>query len=336
MWMARAGRRRGFVTGACLGAAGGVLAATGIVMRSLPLLSLGTFLVGTYQAFAQFYRFAAAEVSDDAFRSRAISFVLAGGVAAAFLGPALGRLGGPLLATPYVGSFLILTAISVSAAGMLLGLRVPTPRAETSRDTPRPLLEIMQQPTYAVAVFAAATGGGVMVLAMTAMPLAMAHHHHGLAATSMVMQLHVLGMFLPSFFTGSLVARWGIRRVMLAGVALQAAHVAMSLTGSGFVSFASALLLLGVGWNFLYVGGTTLLTQSYRPVEKGRAQATNDLLVFTTGLAASLGAGILLAAVGWRLMNIVLLPWLLVAAAAVWWVGSTRRAQPLRQVGDLR
>lgn len=328
IWMARAGRRTGFIAGALLGTLGGLVAASGIVLRSLLVLSLGTFLIGTYQAFAQFYRYAASEVSDDAFRPRAISLVLAGGVAAALLGPALASFGALMLGRAYVGSFLVLAVISLAAAGVLLGLRIPVAKAESSPGQPRPLHVIMRQPTYAVALLGAATGGGVMTLAMSAMPLAMAHHHHGLSSTTVVMQMHVLGMFLPSFFTGSLIARYGVLRVMLSGVILLAAHVAMSLSGTGFFSFASALVLLGVGWNFLYIGGTTLLTEAYLPAERGRAQATNDLLIFGVGLAATLSAGVLLQTAGWRLMNAYLLPWLVVASMSILWLGRMRRSAP--------
>jgi MFS family permease len=328
MWMARAGRRVGFITGALLGALGGLVAASGIVARSFFVLLLGLFLIGTYQAFTLFYRFAASEVSDEKFRPRAISLVLTGGVAAALLGPALADLGALLLDRAYVGSFLILAAVCLAAAGVLLGLRVPTPQAQVSQSPSRPLLAIMRQPTYAVALFAAATGGGVMVLAMTAMPLAMAQHHHGLSATTVVMQAHVLGMFVPSFFTGSLIARFGVLRIMICGALLLSAHVALSLSGTGFVSFASALAILGVGWNFLYVGGTTLLTDAYLPAERGRAQAANDLVIFIVGLAASLVAGVLLQIAGWKLMNTYLLPWLAVAIVAILWLGHRRRTAP--------
>jgi MFS family permease len=334
MWMARAGRRAGFIAGTLLGALGGLVAASGIIFRSLLVLSFGTLLVGMYQAFAQFYRFAASEVADDAFRPRAISLVLAAGVVAAFAGPALGRLGVPLLEAAYVGSFLILTAAALASTGVLLGLRVPMPKAEINEGQPRPILAIMKQPTYAVALFGAATGGGVMVLAMTAMPLAMERHEHGLSATTVVMQMHVLGMFLPSFFTGSLVARFGALRIMLAGTALLSTHVLLSLSGTSFVSFASALAILGIGWNFLYIGGTTLLTNTYLPVERGRAQAANDLLIFVVGLISSLSAGVLLQALGWQTMNLMLLPWLFAAAVAILWLGQRSRnlyrEEPLR------
>jgi predicted MFS family arabinose efflux permease len=328
LWMTRAGRRTGFITGALAGALGGLIAACGIAFRSLFVLSLGTFLIGTYQSFALFYRFAASEVADDAFRPRAISLVLAGGVAAALLGPELGRQGAQMLGRDFVGSFLILAAISLAAAGVLAGVRVPGPEAQAGQGAARPLRVILRQPTYAVALFGAATGAGVMTLAMTAMPLAMAHHQHGLSGTTVVMQMHVLGMFVPSFFTGSLIARFGVVRVMLSGALLLSGYVVLSLGGTGFASFAAAFALLGVAWNFLYVGGTTLLTDAYLPAERGRAQAANDLVIFVVGLAASLAAGVLLQTAGWKLMNACLLPWPMVAFVAILWLGRTRRATP--------
>jgi MFS family permease len=324
MWMAAKGRRAGFVVGALVGALGGLIAAGGIALESLLVFSLGTLLVGAYQGVAQFYRFAASEVADDAFRSRAISLVLAGGVVAALLGPALGRIGATLLQPMYAGSFLLLALASLVAAGLLLGVRVPMRKPNESPGEPRRLSVIMRQPNYAVALLAAATGAGVMVLAMTATPLAMRHDHHGLDATSLVIQVHVLGMFLPSFFTGALIAKYGILPVMFAGLSFLGGHITLSLAGQGFVSFASALLLLGVGWNFLYVGGTTLLSKSYLPVERGRAQAANDLCVFLVGLMASLSAGPLLEAFGWRIMNAMMLPWLVVVAVALAWLGHKR------------
>lgn len=322
LWMAKAGRRAGFLAGALLGLAGGLVAALGLSLHSLVILSLGTFLVGCYQGFAQFYRFAAAEVSDAAFRPRAISLVLAGGVVAAIAGPWLARVGGPLLDPSYAGSFLFLAAASLAAAVLLIWLRVPMPAAVASGEPARPLREIVRQPAYLVALFGAATGFGVMILAMTATPPAMLQHRHGLADATLVIQLHVLGMFLPSFFTGSLIARYGVLRVMLSGVALLAGHVLLTLTGTGFYSFASALVLLGVGWNFLFVGGTTLLTGTYRPSERGRAQATNDMSIYVVGLGASLAAGALLKLLGWQAMNLVLLPWLAAVALAIVWLGS--------------
>ena len=187
---------------------------------------------------------------------------------------------------------------------------------------------IVRQPTYLVALFGAATGFGAMVLAMTATPLAMVHHQHSVGAAATVIQLHVLGMFLPSFFTGSLISRFGVVPIMLAGVALLAGHVLLTLSGTAFNSFASALVLLGVGWNFLYIGGTTLLTTTYTAAERGRAQAANDLSIFLVGLAASLSAGALLEFASWQTLNVLLLPWLGLAAAALVWLLYQRRVSP--------
>lgn len=326
MWMSRVGRRTGFVAGALLGVAGGLLAALGIGMGSLAMLSFGTMLVGCYQAFAQFYRFAASEVADDAFRPRAISLVLGGGIVAALAGPMLGRLGGPMLSPEYTGSFLLLALVSMLGAGVLLGLRVPAAKASTkSADRGRPWGAIVSQPAYLVALFGAVTGYGIMILAMTATPLAMLHHHHDLPTAATVIQFHVLGMFLPSFFTGSLIARFGVLRIMLAGVALLSGHVLMTLTGVGFNSFAAALVLLGIGWNFLYIGGTTLLTTTYGAAERGRAQATNDMTIFAVGLGCSFSAAVLLKTFGWQNLNLLLLPWLGLAALSLAWLGWHRR-----------
>ena len=321
--MTRAGRRAGFLLGALLGASGGLMAALGVWLGLLPVLCFGTFLVGSYQAFAQFYRFAASEVADEDFRPRAISLVLGGGVVAALLGPLLARFGGSLLQPLYVGSFLILALVSMVAAGLILALHIPHRANErTGGQAGRAWFAIVTQPAYLIALFGAATGYGVMILAMTAIPIAMMRHQHELSSAATVIQFHVLGMFLPSFFTGSLIARFGVLRIMFAGVALLAGHVLTTWTGTGFGSFATALVLLGVGWNFLYIGGTTLLTTTYSAQEKGRAQATNDMTIFAVGLAASLSSGALLEAFGWQTLSGLLLPWLGLAALALVWFNA--------------
>ncbi len=249
LWMVRIGRRAGFIADALLGSAGGIAAVSEIWLGSLALLCFGTFLVDSYQAFAQFYHFAVSEVADDRFRPRAISLVLSGGVVAAPAGPMLGRFGGPLLEPQYVGSFLLLALVSMIAAGALLGLNIPTAKAEFGDALRgRAWSTIVGQPAYLVALFGAATGYGVMILAMTATPLAMVHHHHDLTTAATVIQLHVLGMFLPSFVTGSLIAHFGVLRIMLTGVALLAGHV-LQVAGQGeaqarlFARFAE----LGIG-----------------------------------------------------------------------------------------
>lgn len=320
--MAHIGRRKGFICGALLGVIGGIIAALGIMYSSLVLLAVGTFCVGSYQSFAQFYRFAASEVADDAFRSRAISFVMAGGVVAAIIGPTLARFGGPMFNhLEYVGSFLIITVVSLLAIGILSGLKIPDQiEVKTDFSAGRPWYQIVSQPTYLVALFGSITGYGIMILGMTATPIAMRHSHHELSAITTVIQLHVLGMFLPSFITGNLIARFGTLKIMLMGVILFVCYIAMALSGFHFFSFATSLILLGVGWNFLFIGSTALLTGTYTLEEKAKAQAINDMTVFVVGLICSFSAGALLDMIGWKTMNIALIPWLILTTLSLIWL----------------
>ena len=324
MWMAKVGRRNGFLCGAFLGISGGIIAAVGIIYSSLSLLALGTFCVGAYQSFAQFYRFAASEVADDAFRSRAISFVMAGGVVAALIGPVLARFGGPLFNhLEYVGSFLIITIVSLIAMGILSRLHIPDQvEIKTSFSAGRPWPKIVFQPMYLVALLGAITGYGIMILGMTATPIAMRHAHHELGTITTVIQLHVLGMFLPSFFTGNLIVRFGVLKVMFAGLLLFACYIAFALSGLQFHSFAISLVLLGVGWNFLFIGSTSLLTRTYTHEEKAKAQAINDMTVFVVGLICSFSAGALLDIIGWKVMNMALIPWLVITALSLVWLSK--------------
>jgi len=322
--MAHIGRRKGFICGALLGVVGGIIAALGIMYSSLVLLAVGTFCVGSYQSFAQFYRFAASEVADDAFRSRAISFVMAGGVVAAIIGPTLARFGGPMFNhLEYVGSFLIITVVSLLAIGILSGLKIPDQvEIKTDFSAGRPWYQIVSQPTYLVALFGSVTGYGIMILGMTATPIAMRHSHHELGAITTVIQLHVLGMFLPSFITGNLIARFGTLKIMLMGVILFLCYIAMALSGFHFFSFATSLILLGIGWNFLFIGSTSLLTETYTLEEKAKAQAINDMTVFVVGLICSFSAGALLDIFGWKAMNLALIPWLIITILVLIWLNK--------------
>jgi MFS family permease len=311
--MGRYGRKAGFVLGALLGAAGGGVAAFGIIEGSFALLCLGTFLVGTYQGFAQYYRFAAAESASEDYKSRAIAYVLAGGVVAALAGPWLGAATRTLLPTDYAGSFVAVLALGLVAAALLAFTKLPPPEPASESDAPaRPLAEIARQPRFLVAVGGAAAAFGVMVTVMTATPLSMVGHHHSVAAAAFVVQWHVLGMFLPSFFTGTLIRKVGVMPLMLAGVVLLLAHVGIVLSGVALLNFLSGLVLLGVGWNFLYLGGSTLLTETYRPSEKSKVQALNDFLIVGVAAVGSFSAGALTETIGWRGVNLVAVP-LLVA-----------------------
>jgi len=315
--MGRIGRRAGFVLGSLIGTLGGGLGALGMIQASLLLLCAGTLLVGIYQAFAQYYRFAAAEAASTSFRSQAISLVLAGGVVAAIAGPQIGVLAKDLVGTEFAGSFLAIVVLSLMASASLAFIRMPPAAVVGIDDDARPLATIVRQPKFLVALGGAAIGFGVMILAMTATPLAMVAHQHAASDAAFVIQWHVLGMFVPSFFTGFLIARFGVLTMMLAGVAALAGHVVIALSGLALLHFLSALVLLGVGWNFLFVGGTTLLTETYRPSEKAKVQALNDFSIFGVVVVASFASGWLMHGIGWIGVNFAALPFLAATAIAI-------------------
>jgi len=328
--MARIGRRGGFILGTLLGAAGGLLGIAALLLGSFWLFCFAHMFAGAYQGFAQFYRFAAADAASVEFRSRAISLVLAGGVFAAFAGPALASVTRDLsLAGPFVASYGAIVVVNLIALGIVSLIRVAPPPAEAFPEPARPLAVIARQPAFVVALGGAAIGYGVMIMAMTATPLAMADVRLDLADTAAVIRWHTLGMFVPSFFTGALIARFGAPRIMLAGMALLMVHVTIALSGVELLYFASALIFLGVGWNFTYVGGTALLTESYRPSEKAKVQGLNDFLILGVVVASSLGSGVLLHHFGWSGVNLTALPFLAAAAIALGAFTLQRRSERL-------
>jgi predicted MFS family arabinose efflux permease len=294
------------------------------------LLNFGHLLVGAYQGFAQFYRFAAAEVASAEFKSRAILFVLAGGVIAAVAGPHLGSHTRDLLGSgaTFAGSYATVVILSLAAMALLTRLHVPVSVLDAATGPARALPDIIRQPAFVVALTGAAVGYGVMILAMTATPLAMVAHNHAVAEAAFVIQWHVLGMFVPSFFTGTLIARFGVLPIMFTGALLLLGHVAIALSGVALLHFISALVLLGIGWNFLFVGGTTLLIEAYRPSEKAKVQALNDFLIFGVVVTASFASGGLLQGFGWAGANVAALPFVLAAATLIAGFAMRRRLQP--------
>lgn len=320
LWMSKVGRKTGFISGALSGIVAAAVSMTAMALHSFLLLCLGMFFLGVYQAFAQFYRFAASEAALPALRAKAISLVLAGGVVAALLGPLLARSGSALFAIPYLGSFLFMGIMALLGVVVLSGLQMPPQSAVPDLVAARPWKTVLSQPAYLVALFSAASGFGIMVLAMTATPIAMHHHAFDLSQSAEVIQLHVLGMFLPSFFTGKLIARWGVITIMLLGVLLMLGYIGLACSGVSWGGFAGALILMGTGWNFLYIGGTTLLATTYTASEKGVAQAVNDMSVFIFTLICSLSAGPLLSLYGWQTMNLLLLPWIVLLALPLLWL----------------
>lgn len=326
--MQRAGRRAGFVTGMLIGVAGGVVCALGIHTRSFVLFCAGFVLIGAFQGFGGYLRFAAAESVTAERKSRAISWVLAGGVVAAFLGPQLagwGRTSFPGFA--FLGSFLMLSALAAIAMVVLLGLRLPIPPPATRESGARPLSTIARQPAFVVAVVGATVGYAVMLLVMTATPLAMVGHGHEVADAVHVIQGHVLAMFAPSFVTGDLIRRFGASRVLLAGLALLAIHVVVAAAGAEFAHFFGALVLLGVGWNFSFIAGTTLLTEACSESERGKVQAANDFILSSFVALASFSSGWLLEHFGWQGVVYSGLPPLALAAGLVLWLRRGPRTQ---------
>lgn len=310
-FMKRYGRRRGFVTGAAFGMLGGGVGAAAMLAHDFWWLCVGTLISGIYNAFGQYYRFAAAEVASAAFKSRAIALTLGGGILGGFAGPALGKWTRDLLEPRFVASYLALVALAVPAVVIAASLRAPAMTTDERDASGRPLVTIARQPAFLVAVLAAAVGYGVMNLLMSATPIAMDLCGLQFSDAAFVLQWHVIGMFAPSFVTGSLIRRFGVLQVLLAGAALMVACVAIASQGVSNMHFFGALLLLGVGWNFLYIGGTTLLTETYAPSEKAKAQGVNDLLVFVAMVASSLASGVIVTGQGWAALNQLALPLLL-------------------------
>jgi MFS family permease len=317
---ARLGRKRSFQIGLVVAASSAALCALAVTIHSFWLLVAATVIAGFYSANASLYRFAGPELVAPAYRERAMSWVLAGGVVGAFIGPNLASATRGLLAVPFAGAYLALVAVAITSLLALTFIRFPDhapPLPGAARG--RPLAELARQPVFVVAIIAAALGYGVMNLLMAATPIAMQQCQHPFDRAALVLEWHVLGMFVPSFFTGNLIKRFGALPIMAVGVVLNLVCVAVALSGVEWMQFLVALFTLGVGWNFLYTGGSTLLTATYRPEEKNRAQGAMDTCVFWTMAVTSFSSGALITTQGWPLLNMgSLLPIALVAAALLW------------------
>jgi len=332
--MKRLGRRGGFFIGVSLGTAGAALAVTAILHEAFWLFCGATLLVGMFNGFGIYYRFAAVDVATEAYKPRAISYVMAGGVVAAFTGPNLANWTDGLLDLPqFAGSYAALLGIYALSFLALMLLRVPAPGPAAAHASGRPMREILRQPTFLVAVLAGMLGYGIMVLVMTATPLAMQGHAHSFSDTAFVIQWHVFGMFAPSFFTGALIQRFGVLNILITGALLTLACVVINFLGNDVWHFWAALVLLGVGWNFLFVGATDLLTEAYRESEKAKAQAFNDFMVFSTVTVSSLSAGMLHYNFGWQAVNAGVLPSILLVLIAVTWLKARRAADAAASPG---
>jgi MFS family permease len=327
--MRRLGRRAGFALGAVFGIVGALICAYAAFAHHFWLLCAGALVLGIYNATGQYYRFAAADSASIDFKSKAISLVLAGGIAGGILGPETSKISKDFFAqAAFAGSYLSLGVFCLLAIGLVSLIDIPPLTVAERKESGRPLVAIARQPAFVVAVLSAIVGYGVMNLLMVATPLAMMARHHPFSDAAFVIQWHVIAMFAPSFFTGTLIRRFGVINVMLAGVVLNLGCIVVALAGLEVANFWMAMVLLGVGWNFMFIGGTTLLTECHTPSERGKAQGANDLAIFITMTVTSLSSGLLFTLQGWKLMNQLAVPFLLLTGAAMLWLAALRRPSP--------
>ncbi len=319
-WMRRVGRRTAFMQFALFAIIGALVCAYAVSIKSFNLLCFGTFLIGWYAASGALYRFAAADAATPENKARAISLVLIGGIVGGLIGPESSKLTKDWLPVTFAGTYLSLAAFAIVAIGILSRLNIPSAQISAADAPARPLAEIARQPKFIVALLAAALGYGVMNLLMVATPLAMGFCGHPYKEAVFVLEWHIVGMFLPSLFTGSLIKRYGVLNIISLGAALNLVAVAINVSGTEISTFWFGLFVLGVGWNFMYIGGTTLLTETYRASEKNKVQGFNDALVFATMAVSSSSSGVLVNGAGWMKLNYVELPFVVAAMLAVGWL----------------
>jgi MFS family permease len=324
--MKRVGRQRGLTFGIFWGFAGALLCAAAMWQQSFWLLCFGTLVWGVYNAYGQYYRFAAADMASGEFKATAISLVLAGGLVGGILGPTTSRFTIELAGPRFMGAYLTLIAFALVAAVLLRFIRIPTPTAAEQAASGRPFAEIAAQPRFIVAVLSGALGYGVMNFVMTSTPIAMGVCGHPYSDAAFVISSHVVAMFAPSFVTGALIRRVGVLIVMFCGAAFNLAAIGVALSGISVAHFWWALVLIGVGWNFLYIGGTTLLTETYRPEERAKAQGANDQAIFIMMAISSFTSGLTVTSSGWEKVNLFALPLIALVAVAIGWYAMRSRA----------
>ncbi|PHP29204.1 MFS transporter [Limimaricola cinnabarinus] len=333
--MQRRGRRFGFVIGGLAGALGAALAALGLVMGSFALVLAGSYVTGIYMSAQGFYRFAAADSASDSFRPKAISWVMAGGLGAAIIGPQLNKAVLDAFAVPFLGSYLAVMALNLGGLFLFLGLDLPAGTRADPQVAPRPARSrraLLREPGILVAILCAMVAYGLMNLVMTSTPLAVVGMGHGRDHANDIVSAHVLAMFVPSFFTGHLIARFGAPKVVGAGLACLGLAGLTGLMGTALPLFYGDLILLGLGWNFGFIGATAMLTAEHRPDERGVVQGLNDTVVFGFVTLASLASGGLmncsggLPAQGWFSVNAAMFPALALAGGALVWL-RLRRAR---------
>ncbi|MFT5489315.1 MAG: MFS family permease [Paracoccaceae bacterium] len=326
LYMGRFGRKVGFITGAGIGACGGALGAYAITQGDFTLFCVASLLTGSFNGFCHYFRFAAADVSTAAYRSKAISFVLAGSIVAALLGPTLARNTADLMAVQFAGVYLALIVVYLLVGCVVSFIDIPAPTAEQRKaGGGRPLSVIARQPKFIIAVCAATFGYLVMSFLMTVTPIAMGVCGFTFSDSSYVIQAHILGMYAPAFVTGHLINRFGVNNILIAGSILCGASIVIHLSGIGFMNFLSGLVLVGIGWNFLFTGGTTLLTQTYTPEEKAKVQGLNDFFIWGTISIGAVTSGAVQHSVGWDAVNLVMAPLVVIVFATTLWLRYSGR-----------
>src|SRR6056297_2299992 len=326
-FMQRAGRKAGFLVGAGAGALGAAIGAYGLYLASFPIFLLGSLITGVYMSAQGFYRFAAADTASEAFRPKAISYVMAGGLASAIIGPQLVKVTSQAMVIPFMGTYFAVVVLNLVGAFLFLFLDIPKPPVP-SEDAPkgRSRWELLTTPRIAVAVICAMVSYALMNLVMTSTPLAVVGCGFTEGNAADIVTGHVLAMFAPSFFTGHLIVRFGVERIVAAGLVILAGAGAVALQGVDIANFFIALILLGVGWNFGFIGATTMLAGAHEAHERGRMQGLNDLLVFGGVTLASLASGGLMncsggdAQTGWMSVNLAMIPFLALAGGALIWL----------------
>jgi MFS family permease len=321
------GRRAGFFAGALAGALGAAIGALGLVQGSFLLFCLGGLLTGVYMSANGFYRFAAADTASDSFRPKAISWVMAGGLLSAVVGPQLVKVTADEMVVPFLGSYLAVVALNLVGMFLFLALDIPKPVPPSpGADGGRTRGELLRTPVILVAMVCATVSYALMNLVMTSSPLAVVGCGFDKGNAADVVTAHVLAMYAPSFFTGSLIARFGAERIIALGLLILAGAGAVAIAGVELANFFVALVLLGIGWNFGFIGATTLLTAAQRPEERGRLQGLNDLIVFGGVTLASFSSGGLMncaggsVVAGWQMVNLAMLPFLILAGGALIWL----------------
>jgi len=327
MFMRRRGRRPGFMLGQVIGLLGAALSSYALIQGSFTLFLAASVLLGVHNSFWSYFRFAAAEASDEAFRNRAMSLVLAGGIVASIVAPELAKATRGMFAPAlFAGCYAAMVVLNLLCLIVLSFTKLPPPLAQGAAGPMRPWAEILAQPKFIAAVLASMVGYGVMILIMSATPLAMADCGLTFDDTAFIIQWHTLAMFTPSFFTGDIIKRIGAIPVVLMGLVLNVVCVVINAAGVDFNNFWAGLVALGLGWNFLYIGGTALLTETYRPAEREKVQAVNDTMVFAATALCTFASAALHGAYGWVTVNVVILaPMALVVLAVAGLMISNRR-----------